>query len=125
MQSAQAGTMKTILVVDDEGAIIEVLRGLLEDEGYRVVSAANGYDGLARVAQEQPDLIISDVMMPRMGGLPFARALQQHPDYAAIPLVLASAGTPPPLDGIAAAFLPKPFDFEALLATIRRLTPDA
>ena len=116
--------MKTILVVDDESAIIEVLRGLLEDEGYRVVSAANGHDGLARIAQERPDLIVSDVMMPRMGGLALARALRQNPEYAAIPIVLASAGVPA-INGVADAFLAKPFDFGILLATVRRLTTDA
>lgn len=113
--------MKTILVIDDEGAIIEVLRGLLEDEGYRVVSAHNGFDGLECVARERPDLIISDVMMPRMGGIAFARALKQTPGHAAIPVVLASAGVAS-IDGVASAFLTKPFDFELLLATVRRLT---
>jgi CheY-like chemotaxis protein len=115
--------MKTILVVDDESAIIEVLRGLLEDEGYRVVSAANGYEGLERVAQARPDLIISDVMMPRMGGVAFMHALRQDSSYATIPVVLASAAAPS-ANG-AAGFLGKPFDFDALLDLVRRLTNDA
>jgi two-component system response regulator VicR len=60
--------MKTILVVDDEYALVESITELLQEEGYRVVSAGNGRDGLAMLQKEKPDLVLVDFMMPIADG---------------------------------------------------------
>jgi DNA-binding NtrC family response regulator len=60
---------KLVLVVDDEPELREVIRYLLEDANYRVIEAVDGQDGLQKALAEKPDLILSDVMMPKMDGL--------------------------------------------------------
>ena len=115
-------TMPTILVVEDEASITELLRLVLEDEGYRVVAAADGREGLARLAEERPHLVLSDVMMPAMDGRDLARAMYADRAYRRIPLVLMSAaGEAIVGDAPCAAFLSKPFDLDQLLTTIGRL----
>jgi len=59
---------ETILIVDDEFGIAEFLTDLLVDKGYRVITAANGKQALARIAEEKPDLVLLDFMMPVMDG---------------------------------------------------------
>ncbi|HLL54259.1 MAG TPA: response regulator [Myxococcaceae bacterium] len=118
--------MKTLLIVDDEHAIVDVLQGLLGDEGYRVVAAANGREALARLSEGTPDLALVDVMMPLMGGRELVRAMAADPALAKIPVVMMSAAPrailfPAGDDTPFAAFLAKPFDVEELLALIRRL----
>jgi CheY-like chemotaxis protein len=77
---------------------------------------------VARAAQARPDVIISDVMMPHMGGVAFMHALRRDSSYAKIPVALASAAAPS-ANG-AAGFLRKPFGFDALLDLVRRLAND-
>ncbi len=115
--------MATILVVDDEPAITEVLQAILEDEGYQVVTAGNGQAGLARMAEVRPALVVSDVMMPGLDGRALCRAIQANPCYRAIPVVLISAvAAPPEREGCRyAAFVHKPFDVDTLIGTISRV----
>jgi CheY-like chemotaxis protein len=82
--------VRTILVVDDEFGVADVLAAALEDEGYRVVTAANGQQGIERVVEQRPDLIVTDFMMPVMDGPTMAAALQSdgHKD---IPIIMMSA----------------------------------
>src|SRR5215210_2572732 len=104
--------MKTILVVDDEFIIANMLRTVLEGEGYRVVMAANGQEGLESLAATPVDLVICDVMMPVLDGVELCHELKSSPTYRAIPIVLMSAvgrwlmRENCPYDG----FLGKPFD---------------
>ena len=113
--------MSTLLVVDDDQTILETLQALLELEGYRVLTAADGEQGL-RVAREQrPDLIVSDMMMPRMDGLEMIARLRGMTGSRAVPIVLISSATPPyeptpSWDG----FWNKTGDFDQLLADIKR-----
>ena len=120
-------TPPTILVVDDEPAIAEMLQDLLEDEGYQVVTAGNGHDGLACVAQVRPQLVLSDVMLPGLDGRAFCRALQADPAYRSIPVVLMSAAAAPEAqDGCAyAAFVRKPFDLAPFVDLIRAVLSGA
>jgi CheY-like chemotaxis protein len=116
--------MKTIFVVDDEPGIAEVLSALLDDEGYRVFTAANGRQALARLAEFKPDLLLIDYMMPIMDGAGLIAALQDDAALRLLPCVLMS-GVPETLvrkrcSGYA-GFLRKPFDAETLLKEIRRL----
>lgn len=112
--------MTLILVVEDEAAIADVVRDVLEDEGYSVRWAGNGRDGLAAVAEQPPQLVLSDIMMPVLDGRAMCRAIQSDPRYRHIPIVLMSAAA---LDVAAdtcryAAFVRKPFDLDRLLGTV-------
>lgn len=119
--------MKIILLVDDEHAIVDALTGILEDEGYRVVAAANGKEGLARLADSHPDVVLVDVMMPIMGGREMLAAMKAHEEWRTVPVVMMSAvplavlqhdpGGPLAFS----AFVQKPFDLELLLSTLHTL----
>ena len=78
--------MTTVLVVDDEPLIAMVLQAALEDENYRVLTAANGKQGLQRLAETRADIVVLDMMMPVMNGPAMLRALAADPDLAASPL---------------------------------------
>jgi DNA-binding response OmpR family regulator len=82
---------RTVLVIDDDPVILKLLQVNFEIEGYAVISAEDGLSGLARARDDQPDLIILDVMMPGMNGLEVARVLKEAPDTNAIPIILLSA----------------------------------
>ena len=82
--------MKTSLVVDAEYANAEALSLILSEEGYRVVCASNGQQGLAKVREESPDLILLDFMMPIMSGPDMGRAVRASAEHAAVKIVLQS-----------------------------------
>ena len=117
---------KLILVVDDEYAIVEALAALLGDEGYRVATAMNGAEALQRIAEEKPDLVVLDVMMPVMDGrAPLAR-IRADASLEGLPVILMSAAPRGPTTGPTSdAFLQKPFGVVPLLATIERLLAPA
>jgi CheY-like chemotaxis protein len=114
--------MKTILVVDDEYALVESLVELCQDEGYRVVSAANGKDGLVRLVESKPDLLITDFMMPIADGGELVRGARALPAFQSLPIIMMSST----LKSVAlaggtlevSAFLKKPFGWSTLLTTI-------
>src|SRR5216683_6885619 len=83
--------MKTILVVDDDYLLVEALTDLLELEGYRVVSAANGKDGLAQLVKERPDIVLTDFMMPVADGLDLIWGVRALPKFRALPMIMMSA----------------------------------
>jgi CheY-like chemotaxis protein len=113
----------TILVVDDDPIIADILRNVLEDEGFRVVTARDGMEGLARLADTRPDLVLCDVMMPGLDGRDVYRRMQATPTYRSIPVVLMSAAARPIGGGDPRrlGFLVKPFEIDTLLALIARL----
>jgi CheY-like chemotaxis protein len=113
----------SVLVVDDDASIRELLVELLEDEGYSVVSAANGEEALRYLQQqgEYPCVILLDLMMPQMNGWEFRAAQRQNPALAAIPVVTISAHVaiaPHAAELDAAAHLAKPIDIPQLIATL-------
>ena len=112
--------MTTVLVVDDESSIVEVLATLMEDEGYHVVTARNGEEGLARLAASQPEIVLCDVMMPVLDGQEMCRRMQANPLYRSIPIVLMSAvSVAAKLVGCDhAMLLAKPFDLEEVINTV-------
>jgi CheY-like chemotaxis protein len=115
-----------VLVVDDDMAIREALRELLEDAGYQVAAAAHGHDALRQLqAGLRPSLIVLDWKMPVMDGAQFLLAQQHDPALAAIPVAVASAQTFAPGTEVVDvdAFLCKPFDVRHLLATIDQFCP--
>jgi CheY-like chemotaxis protein len=117
--------VKTILLVDDEHAIVDALSGILEDEGFRVVTAGNGRDALARLEEGVPDVALVDVMMPVMDGRELLREMQGDARWRRIPVVLMSAVPQGILERDAkltcAAFFQKPFDLWQLIARLQEL----
>ena len=114
----------TILVVDDEFGILEVLEYILADAGYSVISALNGQDALARLKETTPDLIVMDYMMPVMDGAALLKALHADSRYCSIPVVLSSALSEASIREHCHgydAFLRKPYKTEILIDTISRL----
>jgi two-component system alkaline phosphatase synthesis response regulator PhoP len=115
--------MKTILIIDDEPAILEVLSAVLEDEGYSPLTAANGQEGLARLADRLPDLVLCDVMMPIMDGREVCRAMQNNARYRSVPIVLMSAANSALSNEECpqAFLLSKPFELDEILDLVQRL----
>lgn len=113
-----------VLVVEDDSAIRDALRELLEHEGYEVLWAANGLEALARLRGGQsPRLILLDLGMPVMDGWEFRHAQRRDPAIAPIPVVVISAehGLESKIRSLEPdGFLPKPFQLDALLATVHR-----
>ena len=83
--------MKKILVIEDEQTVRASLLDLLEAEGYEVIAAENGLIGVGLARKERPDLIICDIMMPKMDGYEVLTALHQEPLLATIPFIFLTA----------------------------------
>lgn len=109
----------TILVVDDEPALVDGLAVFLVDEGYSVRVARDGEEALMLQRAAPCDLIVSDVMMPRMDGWQLVAELREQGD--ATPVVLMSAGGRRPGDTPGISTMAKPFDLAALLSVIESL----
>jgi len=115
-----------ILVVDDTPQNLKLLGDLLTVKGYAVVTAANGEDALAKVAAENPDLVLLDVMMPGMSGYDVCRRLREDPKTALLPVVLCTSLDPQQerVKGIEAGaddFLNKPVNQPELFARVKSL----
>ncbi|QIG51290.1 response regulator [Nordella sp. HKS 07] len=115
-----------ILAVDDMPENLEILRVRLEANGYEVVTAADGEEGLAAARSLAPDLILLDIMMPRRDGISVVRELKADPVLRAVPVVLVTAksDTRDVVEGLDAGgddFLSKPFEHSALLARVRSM----
>ena len=81
----------TILVVDDNPQNLELLQAYLEDLGCKVISAVDGVEAMQAVADHSPDLILLDIMMPRMSGFEVCRRLKGDPETRDIPIVMVTA----------------------------------
>ena len=84
-------TRPVVLAVNDEPKVLELLTVLLEHEGYRVVTAGDAPRALELAFSIEPDIVVSDVVMPEMDGLEFCRRLKQDPRTADVPVLLACA----------------------------------
>lgn len=120
----QAAPAARILIVDDEPAVRESLSSSLEFEGYRVAEAADGAMALERVQADRPDLVVLDVLMPRMDGLTTCRRLRAL--GATMPVLMLTArdmvgDRVTGLDAGADDYLAKPFELDELLARVRAL----
>ncbi len=82
---------RKILVIDDEPGIIEIVEANLEGDGFVVVSASNGKEGLEKIKSESPELVVLDVMMPEMDGWEVLRRVEQDPDTAGLPVIMLTA----------------------------------
>jgi len=81
----------SVLVVDDDPVILRLLQVNFELEGIEVATAADGDEGLKMAQSDRPDLVISDIMMPKVNGLELLAALRSSPDTASLPVILLSA----------------------------------
>ena len=119
--------MRTVLLVEDEFGIADVLASVLEDEGYRVVTAGNGRRGLEHLAEVKPDLVVLDFMMPVMDGAAMGRAIRGDPAHDGIPIIMMSALSETAVrahfDGYT-AFIRKPFRIPWLLDLVARTLDD-
>ncbi len=106
--------MSRILVVDDEPDQRFLLRRIFERAGHEVSHATDGAAALRAVRESAPDLLVTDVMMPVMGGVELIRCLRGDPATAHIPILAASGD--PHLAGAADAVVAKPYDVQHLLA---------
>ncbi len=82
---------RKVLVIDDEPGIIEIVETNLEGDGFEVISASNGKEGLEKIKSEQPELVVLDVMMPEMDGWEVLRRVEQDPDTAGLPVIMLTA----------------------------------
>src|SRR4051812_31900363 len=113
-----SGLKKTILVIDDDPDIGTSLEAIFTAEGYRVIIARHGLEGLELARSDQPDVILLDVMMPVLDGYGFLDAQRNDPAIADIPVIVLSAGMM--LERIPADIprLPKPPELLALFALV-------
>lgn len=117
---------KKILIVDDEREYIQLLTNRLEAAEYQVVSAQDGQEALEKAKREKPDLIILDLMLPKMDGYKVCALLKKDTRYAKIPIVMFTARAQESDEKLgfecgADAYLTKPFDAQILLAKIQEL----
>jgi adenylate cyclase len=115
-----------ILAIDDTPENLEILRLRLEASGYKVVTGADGEEGLAMAQALKPDLILLDIMMPKLDGISVVRLLKQDVSLRSIPIILvtAKADTRDVVEGLDAGgddYLTKPFEHSALLARVRAM----
>ncbi len=115
-----------ILAVDDAPENLEILRARLQANGYEVVTAADGEEGLARARTGEPDLVLLDIMMPKLDGISVLKRLKEDAALRFVPVVLVTAKSDmrdvvAGLDAGADDYLVKPFDQSALIARVRSL----
>jgi len=122
--------MQTVLVIEDEAPLRANLVRILSAESYRVVAAADGEEGIQRVTEERPDLVICDILMPRVDGFGVLAALRSRPETATIPFIFLTASADKDdlargLKSGANEYVTKPFKIAGLMAAVRRLLPPA
>ena len=124
MSNATGPTRPRVLVVDDDRAVRESLRRSLEFNGYDVALAADGAEALAGIAHLAPDVVVMDVMMPRLDGIEATKALRSAGNDLPILVLTARDSVGDRVDGLDAGaddYLAKPFDLDELLARLRAL----
>jgi two-component system, OmpR family, alkaline phosphatase synthesis response regulator PhoP len=115
---------KKILIVDDEVDIVETLSFALEQNGYDCITAHDGIDGLNMARSESPNLVLLDVMLPKMNGYKVSRMLKFDENYQHIPIIMLTAKSQDSdrITGIetgADGYLTKPFDLKTLISMIK------
>lgn len=118
--------MSTILVVEDNKSQREMIKGLLEGSGLRVAEATDGVEALEQIEGHRPDLIVLDIVMPRMNGYEVCRRIKADPKTQAVPVVMCSSkgeefdrywGMKQGAD----AYIAKPFQPTELVGTVKQL----
>jgi DNA-binding response OmpR family regulator len=117
---------KKILIVEDEPDILQLIRGYLEKEGFRVSAALTGLDGISQARSERPDLVILDLMLPELDGLEVCKRIRADPKIALTPILILTAkseeaDTVIGLELGADEYVTKPFSPKALVARVKAL----
>src|SRR5829696_923044 len=114
---------KLVLIVDDDRELVEGLRMMLERQGYKVIQAHDGHQGKQQVYNQRPDLVILDMMMPRMGGYPVLEHFRDKPEAPPIIMITANEGSRHKAYaeylGVV-EYLRKPFAMEQLMAAVEK-----
>ena len=118
--------MTKILIIDDDSAINELVKINLELQGYETVQAFNGIEGFAKAKQEEPSLIILDVMMPEVDGFTVAQRIRQCPEIAETPIIMLTALSQlnDKVNGFNIGiddYLTKPFEIDELIVRVRAI----
>ena len=118
--------MKTIMTVDDSASLRQMVSFVLRGGGYEVIEAADGLDALSKLNGQDFDLFLSDINMPKMGGIELTRKLRAMPQYKFVPIVLLTTESHPEKkqEGKAAgatAWIVKPFNPDQLLAVVKKV----
>jgi DNA-binding response OmpR family regulator len=124
MDQTSSPAVATILVVEDRREVLDVLQRTLHENGFRVLTAADGDTGLQLALDAKPDLIILDIGLPRRNGLSVARELRARAFTAPVLMLTARDTVPDKVQGLEAGaddYLAKPFDYDELLARVRAL----
>lgn len=112
-----------ILVIEDDREVSTTVQAVLKSAGYSVMSAANGQDGRRLIDEQNPDLIVTDMMMPRMGGFPVLEYLREKDNPPRVIMMTANEGSRhkayAEMLGVV-DYLRKPFAMEVLLESVRR-----
>ncbi|QLC73791.1 response regulator [Pseudomonas sp. LPB0260] len=121
---------RTVLIADDEPNIVISLEFLLQQEGYRVQVAHDGQEAWEAIQRQPPDLVLLDVMMPRLSGFDVCQKIRENPAWQQLPIVMLTAkGREVEVSkGLALgadAYISKPFSTQELLAQVRALLGDA
>jgi two-component system, OmpR family, response regulator MprA len=122
--STDEDAVPLVLVVDDEPALRDALESSLAFEGYEVTTASDGLEALDAIAEKSPDLVLLDVMMPRMDGLTTVRRLRSRGDTVPVLMLTARDAVGDRVTGLdvgADDYLAKPFELDELLARVRAL----
>ncbi len=117
---------KTILIADDEKDVVETLKFSLERLGYRCLSAYDGQDALDKARDQNPDLIILDIMMPKINGFKVSRLLKFDKKYRHIPIIMLTARTQEKDRAIgdetgANMYFTKPFEMDDLVSSVNSM----
>ncbi len=114
--------MSLILVIEDEDVMASTLKDILEAEGFDVLTARNGADGLRLLTEKRPDLVLLDLMLPILGGPAFLEGKARDPDAGQVPVVAMTSASRAVLGAHAVdGFLQKPFLLTDLLGEVHRL----
>jgi len=121
---------KEILIVDDEPSIVVPIQFLMEQQGYNVLVAENGEDALDAIYKYKPDLILLDIMLPRIDGYEVCEIVRLNPDYRGIKIIFLTAkGREVEIaKGLALganAYITKPFSNTELVAKVKELLDDS
>ena len=123
LQLTMSEPQKTVLVIEDDRDISATIQGVLSGAGYRVLSANNGQDGRRLIQTQKPDLVLTDMMMPRMGGFPVLEFMAELPDPPPVIMMTANEGSRhkayAEMLGVV-DYLRKPFAMEVMLESISR-----
>jgi len=116
-------TQKTVVVIEDDRDISATIQSVLTAAGYRVLTASNGQDGRRLIQTQKPDLVLTDMMMPRMGGFPVLEFLADLPNAPPVIMMTANEGSRhkayAEMLGVV-DYLRKPFAMEVMLESIAR-----